>query len=96
MQLRSSFLVVAVTIGAANAVAAPFTYTNEQFGTVWTFPDDIFTDRQAEPDNGDGQEWLSADGARLICSGILNVDEDTPTGFVAAEKAGNEAGFVVA
>ena len=95
MQRCCSFLAVIATIAATNAVAAPFTYVNERFGTVCTFPDEIFTDRQPEPDNGDGQEWLSADGASLICSGILNIDDDTPKGFVAAEKASDEIGYKV-
>ncbi|MBZ9776014.1 hypothetical protein [Mesorhizobium sp. CO1-1-8] len=95
MRLHFSFLVIA-TMAATGAVAAPFTYVNERFGTVCTFPDEIFTDRQPEPDNGDGQQWLSADGASLICSGVLNIDDDTPKGFVAAQKASNEAGYKVA
>ncbi|MER8502683.1 hypothetical protein [Mesorhizobium sp. M1339] len=77
------------------AVAAPFTYTNERFGTVCTFPDEIFTLRQAEPDNGDGQRWLTADGASLICSGILNVDDDTPKAFLSAERASKEPGYKI-
>ena len=80
---------------AGSANAAPFTYTNARFGTVCTFPDDIFTDRQPEPDNGDGQQWLSADGASLICSGINNVDDETPNSFVAEEKASKEAGYEI-
>ncbi|MEO5758960.1 MAG: hypothetical protein ABIQ51_19080 [Mesorhizobium sp.] len=97
MQWRLSvpvFLLTAATL-VAGAEAAPFTYVNERFGTVCTFPDDIFTDRQPEPDNGDGQQWLSGDGASLICSGILNIDDDTPKGFVAAEKASKEPGYKV-
>ncbi|UVK37008.1 hypothetical protein LHFGNBLO_003994 [Mesorhizobium sp. AR10] len=88
-------LALAVVIATTTAVAAPFTYTNDRFGTVCTFPDEVFTDRQPEPDNGDGQEWLSADGASLTCSGILNIDDDTPKGFVAAEKASNEPGYEI-
>ena len=88
-------LTTVALIAANSAVAAPFTYTNARFGTVCTFPDDIFTDRQPEPDNGDGQQWLSADGASLICSGIFNVGEDTPTTFVAEEKASKEAGYEI-
>jgi hypothetical protein len=84
------------TVVASIAVAAPFTYVNERFGTVCTFPDDIFTDRQPEPENGDGQEWHSADGASLICSGILNIDDDSPKGFVAAEKASQRPGYKIA
>ncbi|QPC93040.1 hypothetical protein [Mesorhizobium sp. INR15] len=97
MQSRLSIFVslLATATLAAGAKAAPFTYVNERFGTVCTFPDDIFTDRQPEPDNGDGQQWLSGDGASLTCSGILNIDDDTPKGFVAAEKASKEQGYKV-
>lgn len=90
-----SVIVAFATIAASSAIAAPFTYVNERFGTVCTFPDEIFTDRQPEPENGDGQVWLSADGAGLTCSGILNVDDDTPRGFVAEEKASKEPGYTV-
>jgi hypothetical protein len=78
--MQRRFLIPAffVLIAATAADAAPFTYTNERFGTVCTFPDEIFTDRLPEPENGDGQQWLSADGASLICLGILNIDDDTP------------------
>jgi len=83
------------TVITTTANAKPFTYLNARFGTVCTFPDEIFADRQPEPENGDGQVWLSADGASLTCSGILNVDDDTPNGFVADEKASKEPGYAV-
>lgn len=95
MKRFHSVLVLFVTIAATTSVAAPFTYSNARFGTVCTFPDEIFTLRQPEPDNGDGQQWLSADGASLICSGILNIDDDTPKGFVAAEKASEGPGYKI-
>lgn len=95
MRHVQSILVLFVTIAATTSVAAPFTYTNARFGTVCTFPDEIFTDRQPEPDNGDGQQWLSTDGASLTCSGMLNIDEDTPKGFVAAEKASEGPGYEI-
>ncbi|WP_292582801.1 hypothetical protein [Mesorhizobium sp.] len=85
-------LAVAALSLAAAAGAAPFTYTNQRFGTVCTFPGEIFSIRQPEPENGDGQQWSAPDGASLICSGILNIDDDTPKGFVAAEKASTEPG----
>jgi hypothetical protein len=95
--MRRLFSVLAsfVTFVASIAVAAPFTYVNERFGTVCTFPDEIFSDRQPEPENGDGQVWRSADGASLICSGILNIDDETPKSFVATEKASKEPGYKV-
>ena len=86
---------LAVAMLAASAQATSFTYVNARFGTTCTFPDDVFTDRQPEPENGDGQEWLSADGASLICSGILNIDNDTPKGFVTAEKADNGPAYKI-
>ncbi len=95
MKRRQAVLVFVATLAAMPASAAPSTYVNERFGTVCTFPDEIFTDRQPEPENGDGQVWLSADGASLTCSGILNVDNDTPKSFVADEKASKEPGYTV-
>ncbi|RWL49077.1 MULTISPECIES: hypothetical protein [unclassified Mesorhizobium] len=77
------------------ATAKPFTYVNARFGQSCTFPDDIFDKPMPEPENGDGQQWLSADGASLTCSGIYNVDNDTPKGFVAQEKASTEPGYKV-
>ncbi|MET3521433.1 hypothetical protein [Mesorhizobium abyssinicae] len=80
---------------AAAASAAPFTYTNQRFGTVCTFPDEIFSIREPEPENGDGQQWSAPDGASLICSGILNVDDDTSKSFVSSEKASAEPGYKI-
>ncbi|WP_246680189.1 hypothetical protein [Mesorhizobium sp. B2-8-9] len=51
------------TIMPATAMAKPFTYVNARFGQSCTFPDDIFNKPMPEPENGDGQQWLSADGA---------------------------------
>ncbi|TPI63152.1 hypothetical protein FJ417_05545 [Mesorhizobium sp. B3-1-7] len=77
------------------ATAKPFTYVNARFGQSCTFPDDIFDKPMPEPENGDGQQWLSADGASLTCSGIYNVDNDTPKGFVDEQKASTEPGYKV-
>lgn len=33
------------------------------------------------------EQWSAHDGASLICSGINNIDNDTPKSFVADEKA---------
>jgi len=91
-------LVAAISLAIifpAAAIAKPFTYVNERFGQSCTFPDEIFSDRLPEPENGDGQQWLSADGAELTCSGINNVDNETPQGFVDGEKASTEPGYKV-
>jgi len=72
-------------ITATAAIAAPSTYVNDRFGTVCTFPDEIFTERQP----------LAADGASLVCSGIFNADDETPKGFVASENASTEPNYKV-
>ena len=83
------------TIMMAAATAKPFTYVNARFGQSCTFPDEIFNNAMPEPENGDGQQWLSADGASLTCSGIYNVDNDTPQSFVAQEKSSTEPDYKV-
>ena len=83
------------TIMMAAATAKPFTYVNARFGQSCTFPDEIFNNAMPEPENGDGQQWLSVDGASLTCSGIYNVDNDTPQGFVAQEKSSTEPDYKV-
>lgn len=71
---------------AAAAHAAPFTYENARFGTSATFPAEIFSREQPPPDNGDGQRWLSEDGASLAIFGSYNVLDETPTGKEAAAR----------
>ncbi|TPI27014.1 hypothetical protein FJW08_25655 [Mesorhizobium sp. B3-2-1] len=95
MRWLFSIVTFLAVVSASAAFAAQSTYVNDRFGTVCTFPDDIFTDRQPEPENGDGQVWLSADGASLTCSGMFNVDDDTPKGFIAGQKASNEPGYEI-
>lgn len=92
--MRQFFSVVTcfATIVVTPSIAAPFTYVNERFGTVCTFPDEIFTDRQPEPENGDGLEWHSADGASLACYGSYNALDATPKSLVEDEKASPEPG----
>ncbi len=86
---------IALTGATSQALAAPFTYVNARFGTVCTFPDEIFTEAMPEPENGDGRIWRTADGASLTCSGIYNIDDDTPKSFVAEETASKEPGYKV-
>lgn len=88
-------VIVLSTAIATTAIAKPFTYVNARFGQSCTFPDEIFDNPMPEPENGDGRQWLSGDGASLTCSGIYNVDNDTPQGFVDAEKASTEPGYKV-
>ncbi|OBQ87548.1 hypothetical protein [Mesorhizobium sp. WSM3873] len=84
-----------LTIATTAAIAKPFTDVNARFGTSCTFPDEIFSDRLPEPENGDGQQWSAPDGASLTCSGIYNIDNDTPKGFVADEKANTGPGYKI-
>ncbi|PBC04762.1 hypothetical protein [Mesorhizobium sp. WSM3860] len=84
-----------LTIATTTAITKPFTYVNARFGTSCTFPEEIFSDRLPEPENGDGQQWSAPDGASLTCSGIYNIDNDTPKGFVAEEKANTGPGYKI-
>ncbi|MER9138976.1 hypothetical protein NKI20_22390 [Mesorhizobium sp. M0830] len=95
MQRRYLFPAFVMAGAAARAVAAPSPNVKQRLRTLCTLPHEILNHRQPEPDNGDGQVWLSTDGASLICSGIRNIDDETPKGFVAAEKASDEAGYKV-
>ncbi|RWL81195.1 MAG: hypothetical protein EOR67_13660 [Mesorhizobium sp.] len=85
-------LFAALLFLTTTALAKPFTYVNARFGTVCTFPDQIFTQRMPEPENGDGLEWHSADGASVACYGSYNAFDDTPKSLVENEKASPEPG----
>lgn len=90
--LRRIGLFSALLFLTTTALAKPFTYVNARFGTVCTFPDQIFTERMPEPENGDGLEWHSADGASVACYGSYNALDDTPKSLVENEKASPEQG----
>lgn len=77
----------AASTAGGPAAAKPFTYVNERFGTSATFPDEIFTDRQPPPENGDGLRWLSKDGASIAVYGSYNVLDDTPETLVDSGSA---------
>jgi len=78
---------IAAVLAAGAAQAKPFTYVNERFGTSATFPDEIFTDRQEPPENGDGLKWLSKDGTSIAIYGSYNVLDDTPGSLEKSGKA---------
>ncbi|KUM24715.1 hypothetical protein AU467_06310 [Mesorhizobium loti] len=84
-----------LAVVATTAIAKPFTYVNARFAAACTFPGEIFNITEAEPENGDGQQWSAPDGASLTCSGIYNIDNDTPKTFVAGEKANAGPGYKV-
>jgi hypothetical protein len=87
MRLLLSLFVLTASLFADVASAKPFTYVNERFGTSATFPDEIFTDRQEPPANGDGLRWLSKDGASVAVFGSYNVLDDTPKTLVESGSA---------
>jgi len=88
----ATILLAALLVVIAPATAKPFTYVNARFSTVCTFPDQIFTERMTEPENGDGLEWRSADGASVACYGSYNALDDTPKSLVENEKSNPEPG----
>ncbi len=91
--LRSLALTFAIgTCASVGTAAAPekwATYMNARFGATVDYPATIFTVRDPEPDNGDGQSFHSGDGkAQLLVYGALNADGDTPKKYL--EKLPNE------
>jgi len=88
----ATILLAALLVVIAPATAKPFTYLNARFSTVCTFPDQIFTERMPEPENGDGLEWRSADGASVACYGSYNALDNTPKSLVENEKSNPEPG----
>jgi hypothetical protein len=80
---------LAVTLGlAVQALVFPATpalaeswlaYVNPRFGSVIEYPERFRALRP--PDNGDGQAFEAADGARLTISGSHNINDDTPASY---------------
>jgi hypothetical protein len=70
----------AILLVAGSAWAQDFdtgwrTYVNARFGVASDYPD-VFSVRDAEPANGDGQTFRTADGeAKLTIYGSYNVDK---------------------
>lgn len=62
-------------------------YVNPRFGSVIEYPERFRALRP--PDNGDGQAFEAADGARLSISGSHNINDDTPASY---EKFLRESG----
>ncbi|ESZ68273.1 hypothetical protein X727_21590 [Mesorhizobium sp. L103C119B0] len=91
-QTGLSALVVALSLATTVALAKPFTYINARYGTVCTFPSQIFSKPMPESLNGDGRKWASPDGASLSCYGGYKLTEDTPDNLVEKEKADPDSG----
>lgn len=80
-------LTVAIGICASIGVAAAkdqwATYMNPRFGTIADYPASIFTVRDREPENGDGQSFHSGDGqAQLSIYGSYNTEGETPRQYL--------------
>ncbi len=63
------------------ALGADQTYVNARFGTVLTYPDDIFSRPQPPSENGDGLSWESDDGGWLGVWGQYNALEQDEKGL---------------
>lgn len=79
---RLATFAVAILATVAPAAAAEFTYVNARFGTALTFPDDVFSEPQPPPENGDGLSWESKDGAWLGVWGQYNALEQDEKGLL--------------
>ncbi|MGZ3806408.1 MAG: hypothetical protein ACXVB4_19515 [Pseudobdellovibrionaceae bacterium] len=63
-------------------------YTNPRFGYSISYPSDLFI-AQGESDNGDGQKFVSADGAVLLVYGSYNVTNESLKEYYADVIASN-------
>ena len=74
-------LVLLATV-SAQAQTRWATYANARFGTTADYPADLFTQRDPEPENGDGVRMHDADGrATLTIHGGYNVENETPAAY---------------
>ena len=88
--MRSLFvtagLFVAASAFAQDAGAGWRTYANARFGVAVDYPA-VFSVRGAEPENGDGQSFETADGAaKLRVYGGYNAERRTPAELLEAYK----------
>jgi len=86
---------LAVVLAASPVLAESYTYVNARFGTAITFPDEIFSQAERPPDNGDGMTWTSRDGASLSVYGSYNVLELTPAELADQASESDAADFRV-
>jgi len=75
---------MSLPIGAALAEERWATYLNPRFGAAADYPADLFTVKDAPPENGDGQTFHTADGrAELAIYGGYNIDGERPEAYVS-------------
>lgn len=65
--------------GQAARAESWLAYVNPRFGSVIEYPERFRP--LPPPDNGDGQAFEAADGARLTISGSHNINNDTPASY---------------
>jgi hypothetical protein len=66
------FVLAFYLLAQASAAEAWHTYRNDRFGTTIDYP--AFFKPGTPPENGDGLEFKSADGAVFLAFGSYNVD----------------------
>jgi hypothetical protein len=70
-------------IGTGAAQQRWATYANPRFGAAADYPADLFTVKDAPPENGDGQTFRTADGrGELSIYGSYNIDGERPEPYV--------------
>ena len=80
LAITFAFAVQALLLAAVPAQAESWLgYVNPRFGSVIEYPERFRALRP--PDNGDGQAFEAADGARLTISGSHNINADTPASY---------------
>lgn len=96
MRMRATALVAYLLLSPLPASADDLTYRNDRFGTQVTFPVEAFAALAAGPANGDGQTFLSRDGASLVVSGA-SAPRDAPVADLLAlrERVRREGGGTV-
>lgn len=90
--LRTSLASCLALLGACAAAQAQDldvswrTYVNARFGVAVDYPD-LFSVRDPEPENGDGQTFETPDGsAKLTVYGSYNVNQQTPQELMQSYK----------
>lgn len=91
--LASRALIVSAMLATSAAHAQDFdtgwrTYVNARFGVSVDYPD-VFSQRETEPENGDGQAFHTPDNrAKLKVYGSYNVNRQSPGDLLQAYKVG--------
>jgi hypothetical protein len=79
--LSCGFVLAFYPLAQAGGASVWRTYHNDRFGTTIDYPD--FFKPMPPPENGDGLEFQSADGAEFLAFGSYNVDKLNLAGLAA-------------